>query len=320
MPEDYTVPVKALFFEIDQPDFHKLINRLGELLDKVVAMGTHVVHWQTDPGLDSPLAIHRSSQYLLSLHLVEQIDAIASMVRQGLAEPCKLVLRAMIESMLGIAYMHESEVVRRGLSYHIGHIHDQIAWLRKLDPDTQEGMQFKAKMDRNFCEINLSICPEVARAEAEKYMAILSRDEFSTIEAAWQEAKKKQHRRPAWYSLFDGPRNVGELADQLRRSAWYEGLYRIWSADIHATDSLGNIIRGPKNQKGIRPIRHPEGVETISCHAISLALDAYRVIIESVVPGKRDEFLGWYVEHIRNGYQAIAREKLITVNFMGQNE
>lgn len=283
-------------------------------------MGTHLVRWQTDPSLDSPSAIHRSSQYLLSLHLVEQIDAIANLVRQGLSEPCKLVLRAMIESMLGIAYMHESDVVQRGLSYHVGHIHEQTAWFRKLDPDTQEGMQYKAKLDRNFCKINLSISPEVARVEVEKYMAILSRDEFSPIEAAWQETKKKQRRRPAWYSLFDGPRNVGDLADHLRRSAWYEGLYRIWSADIHATDSLGNIIRGPTNQKGIRPIRHPEGIETITCHAISIALDAYRVIIESVVPGKRDEFLRWYVEHIQKSYMTIAGEKLVTVNFMDQNE
>ena len=85
---------------------------------------------------------------------------------------------------------------------------------------------------------------------------------YDVINAEWKRGNYKN-----WHSLFNGPRTIRALADHLGKTFWYVFLYSDWSGRLHAGRALRNVgINSSEPERegnAIRPIRHPEGIDSL---------------------------------------------------------
>jgi len=65
-----------------------------------------------------------------------------------------------------------------------------------------------------------------SRCTLQEINDLLSTPDFQEIAEEYERTKKKVGRYSNWYSLYGGPRNIGQLAKLLNRGAAYALLYR----------------------------------------------------------------------------------------------
>ncbi len=92
----------------------------------------------------------------------------------------------------------------------------------------------------------------------------------------------------------------------------YEGLYRSWSDVIHAGSGLNHV--GPSDLTGtivIRPIRHPEGLESACSLAAKICLNTARNLVQKYGPDQWEHFCQTYSEKISPMYMQVCKGNLI---------
>ncbi len=126
----------------EHTEYQKHLSLLGDVLSELVAYGTQVVDWQTSINADSETCYQYRAKYLLTLHFIEQVDALSALARAGVSNPCKVILRAMFEAYLSIAYLYQSDSNRRGKAYIVCNAQDNLACYRDNNPATDKGKRY----------------------------------------------------------------------------------------------------------------------------------------------------------------------------------
>jgi hypothetical protein len=140
----------------------------------------------------------------------------------------------------------------------------------------------------------------------------LNSPEFQPVEAEWQRIKTGNPRKrdPDWYSFFGGPKNVRELAIHLQMAGFYELIYRMWSESVHAGMVMEAL--GVKNGKtAMRPVRHPELLQSTTQHATSLALMLAERLVKVYDPARWPELQAHYTTNIRDRGEEFGKGPLI---------
>ena len=223
---------------------------------------------------------HHATVQMMTRHVCESLDGVSVLAAQGCAETAKPLMRSSFEAMLGIQYILETDSERRGIAYQVAHAHRRISFYRKLDPNEQAGKELRTTLaDDPLFDIATPPDGEMQKRIA-NWQHMFARSEFAPIEAEWQSKRKQRKTDPAWYSLFNGPTNIRELAMHLKRGAMYEFLYRDWSNSIHAADCFANISRGSGEASSIRPLRHPEGLQPLVANAVGMCISINRLLLQ----------------------------------------
>jgi hypothetical protein len=247
---------------------------------------------------------------MLTRHIIESIDGVSVLSGRGCAENCGPLLRSAFEGQLGLLYILESDSKRRALAYQVAHVHRKIKAYRKCDPNDPLGKQFRAELKDDPMADIFDRIPVNLHARISNLENMLKRPEFSPIELEWQTLAKR--KTPEWFALFGGPATVRALAIRLKLGSAYEGLYRGWSDVVHAGSGLNHV--GPSEKPGtivIRPIRHPDGLETACSLAAQMCLNTARKLIETYGREEWERFRQAYSEKIGPRYIQIAKGNLI---------
>lgn len=247
---------------------------------------------------------------MLTRHVIESIDGVSVLVERGCAENCGPLLRSALEGQLGVLYILEADSKRRALAYQVAHVHRQIKMYRRYDPDDPLGQQLRAELAGDPMANVFDGIPADLPAMIANLEAMLSKAEFVPIENEWQATRK--NRDPEWFALFGGPRDVRSLALHLNLGAAYEGFYRRWSDVIHAGSSLKHV--GPSDEPGaitIRPIRHPDGLESACSTAAQICLNTARNLVQRYGLEQSERFRQTYSEKISPRYMEVSQTKLI---------
>jgi hypothetical protein len=141
--------------------------------------------------------------------------------------------------------------------------------------------------------------------------AMLVKPDFQPIEGEWQRLKAlNKNRNPKWYSLFGGPKSVRELAIHLGMAGMYEFLYRFWSESVHAGMAMEAI--GSKGGATVmRPIRHPEQLQSAVQHAAGFALLLAKRLVEVYVPAKWPLLQAQFKEKVSKRAEELAGGQII---------
>jgi hypothetical protein len=88
----------------------------------------------------------------------------------------------------------------------------------------------------------------------QRLKADLTKSEFKDINDEFKRLAKRR-QRVEWYSLYNGPRNLRELATYLNKKTLYDMLYRRWSKTTHVANT--NHLTGPTEEevRVLGPIR-----------------------------------------------------------------
>jgi Family of unknown function (DUF5677) len=256
---------------------------------------------------------HQITVFLLARHAIESLDAVSVLVSKGCSNPCQPLLRSTLEATLGIFYILKEDTARRAFAYQIAHYHRRLSLYRKMDPATQAGQEFR----KYFKDDPLvgSIIDDMSHIDVNRMAAnveaLLQKPELQPIEDEWKKAKKKKSD-PEWYSLFDGPSNLRELAKHvgLLFPGMYEFLYRYWSNEVHAGSAM-NATGKKMGQQVIRPIRHPEELQQAVNLASSLGVFLCTKLLETFAPEKLDAFRVEYQQTLQPRSRALRGKTII---------
>ena len=267
---------------------------------------------------------YHSIPVLLTRHVIESLDGVSVLIAQGSSHPCQAPLRSALEATLGVLYILQADTERRAYSYQVAHAHRRIKLYEKSDPTTDAGKEWRKVLSADPVGDILSLLPPIDYKKAiANLKSMLARSEFVPIEAEWQllreynvdpvdptkKTKKKRKADPEWYALFGGPSNMRDLAIKVGHPAMYEFLYRQWSTDVHAGSALDAVGR-----KGgvsvIRPVRHPEILQTCAVLATTFSLLLTRTVLGFYAPEALSDFSTHYKDTIQSRQRELMTKKV----------
>ena len=265
--------------------------------------------------------MHHSAVLMLTRHFCEQIDGIAVLAAEGCAEPSKPLLRSAFEASIGIRYILENDSERRGLAYHVAHAHRRMKLYRKLDPNEQAGQELRKKVKGD--PIGEDILNSLPAFDLPKLIArltgMLQKPPYDVVEAEWKKRKKDMKGDPPWFSLFGGPRSISALANQLGKAFWYQLMYSDWSDVVHAGSGMEHVaehVAGDGGPVVIRPLRHPDGLQSLIVLVAGLCLELSRALLGTYGSDEqRREMRDEYIVRVQKRMKELTQVQLINASW-----
>lgn len=285
----------------------ELLSKFSFLIEEFANFGTHVLKWD--------LEITRTGDEHIPIpmmfrHLLELGDSISILVKHSCIDPCKLQLRGMLETMLGIEYLLEKDTLNRAMGFMVWHHHKTLKTYKRFNPNDQvnKDLQKKIKADKIYVEgLPLGSFPNL-EDHIKNLESLLSSPTYILAETEYQ-TLKKQNNNPPWYQLFGGPRSIEQLANYLNRQTFYEFLYRYLSGPTHGTDIFEGKLFSSKNSNiDIVQLRFAKDAQIIVQYTLSFLLLTYQAFIEKRIPAHKTDLSNWYLK-IQKPYLEIMNTK-----------
>ncbi len=289
------------------------LTRGAGILERCVDFGTRLLVRCTEipvAKVDATLFVERQ--------VIEFADAASVLLRRKCVDPCKPLVRGQIEAVMALAYIAQRDSARRSIQYAVAHYHARIDEHERQDESTLKGKAFRADLEKDEVFRGMRFEPYASADAIADLRGVLARPELAEVEAEWQRshAERKARRKAGggsaklyWYSLFDGPRTVQNLARSLAKGGWYEGVYRAYSGDTHADAAMQHIHTATDGSLILKPLRHPVDLVTIVNLATVLCLESFRHMesIHGLDPAAPDSWARWYLNHLQQDFQQIGR-------------
>ncbi len=302
-------PRKELLDRQLQEPLRPVVEAAAGMLDECANYGTHLV-LKCDQGA-ATLQKHMEAAVLLGLHVVEVVDSLAILIRHCCVSPAKNLLRSQMEAMFGIEYIAQDHSERKAIQYLVAHAHARIDWYKKLDPTVETGRQLNAQLRKDSTFNELLIVNLDTTANVDNLRNMLAQREYAEVEAEWQRVQQQKHGQIWWYSLFDGPKRIEDLATAVGDHAWYEILYRIYSGEVHATNAIESLHAANETPRGVfQPLRYPTDLPTVAQFATSMAVRSYSCLIRMLRPDEGHSFAAWFRNEIQPVYKNVLQCKI----------
>jgi hypothetical protein len=302
-----------------RPEYEALLTEWSELVKEAVCLLAKAGDVSQAASF-SERKLHHVTVHALTWHIIESLDGVSVLTAAGCAEPSKPLLRSSFEAMLGIQYVLEADEERRGLAYQVAHAHRRLALYKRLDPNEETGKELAKSLAND--PLATGVTQNLpAKFDLQKMIANLEgmfrKPEFAPIEAEWSKGKNSQH----WFSLFGGPKDVCRLASHLKWTGMYEFLYRHWSNNVHAGDCLEDFGPGDNGTVSIRPLRHPEGLQSLVSMAVSISLAVGRTLLARYgTEQQREQFRDHYIANLQQRNMALRQGEVINAPWRKGNE
>ena len=298
--------------EADNPIVQNNLDKFSLGLDYTVDFGAQIVLWDIDTlkGEDEQLP-----PVIMFRHFLQLIDSISILVRKSSVDPCKLILRGVLETFLGIEYLFQANTTDRCMAFLVCDIHRRINDCNKSNPTSQAGKQFKSTLGKDKLLNRLAFLnfPNQEKRK-EKLEEVLKSKNYQKAEKSYQELRDNGINNPNWFQLFNGPKNIESLANYLNFNALYDILYRKWSGKAHGFDIiLGKIRSAQKGKLEIIQIRDvAEAQQTVSL-SLSFSLIIFELYILNRIAEKHSNYINWRKIIDEFNFKVSSREQLIKV-------
>ena len=305
-------PVDDIIPRKPEPEIEELMNKLNVVISKFVDFGSNILKWDTE--------VKRTEAYNTPImmsyrHFLELVDAISILITQSSVDPCKPLLRSMLETYFSLAYMLEIDEANRGMSFLVWHIHKQIKAHMRNDSTSEMGKQLRKKLSDDKLTGNLKL-PDYPESSMKitALEATLQEPAYQQAEQEYQRLRLSGERNPPWYRFYGGPKNIEEMANHLNMMALYDVVYRGWSGPIHGTDIIvGKATLSADGSAEIFQLRHFGDVQEVAQWTLSLSLMMFKLYIDKRLPAKTNDYAAWY-QTIREPFLRISdKEPLIVV-------
>jgi Family of unknown function (DUF5677) len=241
-------------------------------------------------------------------HLLELLDSVNIQLAECAPSPAALQLRAMFEALLTIEYVTQdkAQAQSRALAYLYQIELGRRRFYLSQDANTPEGKAFRKSIENDPYASQWKPLDRPDLGERVKEIdALLDRADFREIGEEYRRTKKAHGRNPHWYSLYDGPRNIRDLADLLKRGAWYAILYKELSERGHSVDTIDRILTHNAHGPAARSLRDPTEFNSTVSFAISFAVEAARFLIRYYRLDEEPMFAKWLRTEIMPNWNRI---------------
>jgi hypothetical protein len=274
-------------------------------LDKLVdaSVGVYIQIFETKSELTHRMVLHRF------LHIIDMADAISITARSGSGVACSQLFRSCLEATITVRYltMEESKRDQRALAL----AYSDLMEFEKQQRSTTTCNPLGASVHRRKAESVYRFMPDTNPQKAKGNLgAVRSRmkeatyrdthAEYERIVDRLSEGKKRKVKKHMvnWYSLYDGPSGLEELAKICGLAHEYDVLYRHTSAPIHGRV----LIHSPAlqdNEAKLGRVRNPESVETWVSLTENLLYHCLTIMVMHYNPNDKLDMLRWYWQEVR---------------------
>jgi hypothetical protein len=308
-----TEPIDLILPRIPNPEIKAILGHFSDFLDEIVNFSTHVIKWCTENIKEGDEHLPIVQTYR---HIVELTDSTSLLIRESCVEPCKILLRAVFESLLNVEYILQSDTEVRGKDFIIFSRHHRLRILQRANPADDMYKEFMAlkEKDNLLSPMRIPGIPDIAE-RIDAYCRIFAVPSYAESEKEYKRLKKKNKHAPrAWFNMHDGPGTIQELAYHLGRPAQYEILYRQWSDQAHGIDIIeGKVESERPGEISFYQMRMPREAQFLTTMASSLAMSAMLLFLKQYAKERLGDFGAWYKEIIRERYLSFAGKKFIEV-------
>lgn len=214
-----TKPIGTIVVRELSPEVKEVLALWSSYLDEVVNYGSNIL---AEIGDRDNLGGDEEAPLIMTLrNSLELIDAVSILFSKSSIDPCKPLLRTILESLFTVCYITEKNSVDRALDYLVCHHHKKLAIYKKLDTNTQQGKQWKAEIqsDRLMGKMKTPIVKNLPKY-VENIENILKKPVYKTSVTEYKRIKKKKSK-PIWHEFFKGPKNKYDLAKHLNLLGLY---------------------------------------------------------------------------------------------------
>ncbi|GEP94681.1 DUF5677 domain-containing protein [Chitinophaga cymbidii] len=265
-----------------------------EQVSEIVNFGTNILahDFQTRMKGDeclAPVALFR--------HSLDLMDSIANLLMLGSSDTAKILLRTLFETVLYLDYIFVKDTDRRSLNYLIHERYTTVSLNSKYDLTTKTGIAnwdiLKKEGWVNSIDISQyrhsEIYDEVELwLKTGKHKNII--DEIERIKG-----KNRNSPPPQWYTLFNGPKTIKELARTLKMLTFYEIYYRTWSNNVHSGGRHSGVFKfNYEGKVEMMHLRNHSDIDIVSQNTCNFGLHILNKFIRSRLPDKLTEFQTWY--------------------------
>jgi hypothetical protein len=293
-----TLPLDAILRREIEPSETEVLSLCSEAIAEAVNIGTHFIQWEADRNIPSA---EGTPLIMLFRHVLDLADAISILVKSSSIDPCKPLLRVVLETSLQIEYLLEKDSEQRGFCYLVCHQNDKLKYLRRLVHNSTEQRDYKNQLSgKSFSDIgDYDFTMDGADYEVRSIETLLKSRLYRNYQAEYNRVlATKKKRSFQWYSLFKGPNSLFELAEHLKKKDFYEFLYRPFSAAIHASDVFTtNLVISSSGMAHALNIRHTKGCVTYAHITIQLLTALQMLFLAKRYPSKNNEYMKWYAKY-----------------------
>lgn len=286
----------------------KIQKHLSDLLKEIIFFGTHILQWDIEKNKNLG---DNSIPTLYFRNILDLSDSISTLINSSSIDSSKILLRSLIENSLCLTYMIEKNEKQRALSFIVAKTNRQIKYYRKFLNNEQVSKQFKIQMEKDDLELDFEKYmdkPEIKKF-IESKRKLLSSSELSEIQKEYSKSLKKT-RNPNWFSLFNGPNTIEQLALRLKKSVRYEFFYRAYSENVHGQDLLKGFSFVSSDKAQIIQIRDFEHTQKVTFDTASILLETYNIFLKKRNQDKLTEFRNWY-STIRESFLDLSKKEYI---------
>lgn len=302
--------VHGLIPPVDKP-LDDILSKFSLEINELVKVGANIIKEDMNiAGEDEKLP----GLMLLRNH-IELLDSISILVKGSSIEPCKIILRTLLENLIYLEFLLEKDSERRSLAYIVWNTIQNLKGYEKLDPNTETGKQFRSKFKHDKYLLGMQIGYNEEEIEELKNNAqeLLSLDKFKEANEEYKRLTTNGIKNPNWYNLFfmDSKVSIEVLANKLKLSGVYELLYRGWSRHTHANQIIQGKIKEGKNGISIQQIRYAKDSQMVTQYCLMVSIPIYKLYIEKRTPHYQEAFTNW-IQSKQKVYHEMLNNDIIT--------
>jgi hypothetical protein len=244
---------------------------------------------------------------ILLRQLVAMIDAIEILLCRSAVHAATLQLRAMFEASVYIDWMLAGDRENKATYYYVHNLLRLRLWARRVQSGTAESSSFKDIMNKAGLPVDETLGDE-GKNQVQEIDRVLSQARFVAVRNEFRDWKKRNGRRPAWYSPL-GATDLRKMAINVNKEPLYLFLYGPGSEVMHASN-YGQHIRIQSGQITFYSIRHPKEFSTKVRLTATIAIDIFMKILYEYREGECARFGQKYVEKWQQAFMNIPELKI----------
>lgn len=284
MENNMTKAIKEFIPRNTDPKLQEILNNFSFHIDELVNFGSNIIKWETERVkiVDEDLPA-----VLFLRNFIEQIDAISVLVNSSSIEPCKTLLRTALENFFYLEYLFAKDTYERSMSFLLWNNINNNNYILRLNGKSDE---YKKLLERFSKDEHLNGNTPTILPNADTLLEI---GEKILLMPKYLPFKKEYERKKIknWFSLFNGPKNIKELAESLGHHAMYDIFFRNFSASAHGTDIIqGKLIFNGTEELGILQIRDTKNAQDVTINCSNFCMMVYKTFINNRHPERMEEY------------------------------
>lgn len=305
MQNSYLKVFDNMFFNIEAHENVKdIIEQASDVMDSVITRFGEILNEMTTgtSRVDDFVDIVISS---FIRKIMEQLDAINVLYSVGLFEPAQIILRSMIEHIVGLEFILKDHTEKRAVAYYLEHYYQELEKSKSyFNAESEYGKMIIAQKGKEAFDKD---CEKIEKKKQALKRLVKSNIVFKETDMARKKKlaqKKKQSVNKnnvyiQWYEVCSNITSMYGLMKAVGYEKYYDGIYGGLSFESHGLNAtMGMNV--DENGFSLKWIRNPEGGSSTFELACSFSIGVLHKIYEYLGDGESEiaEFREFFVDFV----------------------